>query len=435
MIEFVTLILGLVTGSQSVEVSVGPEVSSVRFVLDGQTIGELSGDPWRFDCDFGEELAPHELVAIARDQEGHELARARQRINLPRERAEARIALEPGQGRGPPFARLIWQALDYERPVEVNATFDGRELPVTDPEHIELPSHRPENLHFLSAELVFSDRVEAHAELAFGGRFGDEVSTELTAVMALVKGKRRPKPKKMEGWFLKDGRPLRVVAVEKGPVDLLIVRVCSLATRSKLWLVAQERVGRTDWTERGSREVLGFKRRDRAIFVFPFATKHAKTDLATEMFPVSENMTSHGDLFQILTTIFFPEEKRPPAEQLIADAVAVAGMAAAAGNHRRAVILLYSGEVADVSQWQPEIVRGYLRKLRVPLFVWSLPADGVSPSAWGEEHDISTLANFRTGLYQLKENLHSQVAVWVEGAHLPGEIKLAKQANGIRLLE
>ncbi|MCP4659591.1 MAG: hypothetical protein GY856_29665 [bacterium] len=434
MIEFVTLILGLGAGRQAVEVSVGADVAGVELRLDGQTVGKLSGEPWTFDCDFGEELAPHELVAIARDDQGHELGRARQLVNLPRERAEARFVLEPGQARGPPAARLIWQALDYERPAEVNVTFDGEELPVTDPEHIELPSHNPDDLHFLTADLIFSKLVATHAELAFGGRFGDEVSTELTAVMAVVKGK-RPKPAKMEGWFLKDGRPLRVVAVEKGPMDLLIVRVSSVATRGKLGRVARERAGRTSGREYESREVLGFKRRDRAVFIFPFATQRAKTELATEMFPVSANMTSHGDLFRILTSFFFSEERWAPAEQQVADAVGVAGLVAAAGNHRRAVILVYSADVADVSQWQPEMVRGYLRKLHVPLFVWSLPVEGVSPSAWGEEQDISTLANFRNGLYRLKENLNSQVTVWVEGAHMPGEIKLAKEARGIRLLE
>lgn len=435
MIEFVTLLLGLATGHQTVEVSVGADVASVELRLDGQAVGTLSGAPWKFDCDFGEELLPHELVAIARDASGVERGRARQLINLPRERAEARFVLEPRKARDPPIARLIWQALDYEHPAEVSVTFDGRELLVTDPERIELPSHRPNDLHFLSAELIFSDRVAARAELAYGGRFGDEVSTELTAVMALVEGKRTPEPEEMEGWFLKDGHPLRIVAVEKAPADLLIVRVGSAEIRRKLWLVYRERASRSAWSERGSREVLGFKRRDRARFVFPYGTQRAKTALETAMFPVSENMTSYGDLFRITSTFYFPVEKGPPAEQRLADAVAVAGLVAAAGNHRRAVILIYSDDVTDVSQCRPEIVRGYLRALQVPLFVWSLPVNGVSPSAWGGEEDISTLANFRNSLFKLKDTLKSQVAIWVEGAHMPGEIELAEQATGIRLLD
>ncbi len=433
MIEFVTLILGLVTGTQTVEVSVGPEVAGVELRLDGQTVGTLSGEPWRFDCDFGEELAPHELVAIARDEAGHELARARQRINLPRERAEARFALEPGQGRGPPTARLIWQALDFERPAEVNVTFDGRELPVTDPGHIELPAQRSEDLHFLSAELIFSDRVAAHAELAFGGRFGDAVASELTAVMVSLDGKRPPKPEKMQGWLLEDGRPLRIVAVEKGPLDLLIVRMGSAATRTGLKHIAEMR-----WVPQLRRlgEILGeFDRRDRVRYVFPYATQRAKTELVTEMFPVSPNTTRHGNLFQLLIDLFFPEESKPPAEQRIADAVAVAGLVAAAGNHRRAVILVYSGDVADVSQYPPAVVRDYLRRLRVPLFVWSLPVGRVSPSAWGEEQDISNPNHFRKHLLDLQDVLESQAAVWVEGAHLPGAIELAPQASGIRLLD
>ncbi|MCP4659593.1 MAG: hypothetical protein GY856_29675 [bacterium] len=435
MIEFVTLILGLVTGTQTVEVSVGPEVAGVELRLDGQAVGKLSGEHWRFDCDFGEELAPHELVAIARDDKGHELGRARQLINLPRERAEARFALEPGRGRGPPTARLIWQALDFERPVEVSVTFDGQDLPVTDPGHIELPSHSPEDLHFLSAELVFSHLVATHAELVFGGRFGDEVSTELTAVMASLEGKSPPQPEKMQGWLLKDGRPLRIVAVEQGPMDLLIVRMGSAAMREGLKHLAGRRRRGPASEHRRLGEILEFNRRDRVRYVFPYATQRAKTELVTEMFPVSVNTTRQGDLFQLLTEIFFLEESKPPAEQRIADAVAVAGLVAAAGNYRRAVILVYSGDVADVSQYTPAVVRDYLRRLRVPLFVWSLPVGRVSPSTWGEERDISNPIHFREHLLELKDVLDSQVAVWVEGAHMPGEIELAKQATDIRLLD
>ncbi|MCP4662317.1 MAG: hypothetical protein GY856_43520 [bacterium] len=439
MIEFVTLFLGLVHGLQSVEVSVGPNVASVEIQLDGQTLGTLRGEPWILKCDFGEELAPHELVAIARDDKDQEVERARQLINLPRARAEARFALEGGKDRGPPSARLIYQALDFDRPEEVNISFDGRELEWTDLEHIELPRHDPESIHFLYADVLFSNNVATHAELAFGGFFGDEVASELTAVMAVPERGRVPKPEKMEGWFLSHDRPLRVVAVEQEPpIDLLIIREQSKATKRGLENLIRAR-GRMRYLERREEEYVRFTRRDRARFVFTSAQRRDKTDADVDILPVSLDMSPYSDssLFHLLTGVFFPEEEVPVPQQRLADAVAVAGLVAAAGNHRRAVVLVYSGDMTEVSQLKPEAVSAYLRKLRVPLFVWAVSSSKKVPlpTAWGNEEDISTIAGYRVACTRLRKVLDSQVAIWVEGGHLSAGVELSDQAKQLSLLE
>ena len=71
MIEFVTLLLGLVAGVQTVEVTVDDRVARVEMLLDGATIATIEGSPWLVQCDFGP-LAPHELVAVAWDSSGRE---------------------------------------------------------------------------------------------------------------------------------------------------------------------------------------------------------------------------------------------------------------------------------------------------------------------------------------------------------------------------
>lgn len=435
MIEFVTLFLGLVVGDQPVEVAVGPEVASVEILLDGHSVGTLTGAPWTGTCDFGDELAPHELVAIARDAGGQELGRARQLLNLPRERAEARFAITREKERGPPTARLIWEALDFDRPAAVHVFFDGKQLPAADLNRIELPRHDPQSIHFLYAELTFSDVVEAHAELAFGGVYGDQVATELTAVTIGLERDRRPRREKMQGWLRKDGQPLRVVAVEKGPVELLIVRENSAATIEGLHHLMRTRAKMTHY-RRSDEEVLRIRRRDRVRLVFPFAERHEKS--AFEMLPVSQDLSSYGEgvLFNILTGIFFPEEDEPVAANRLADAVAIAGLEAAAVTRRRAVVLVYAGDSSDTSRLRPHSVRPYLRRLGVPLLVWALPAEGGRvPSAWGEEVEVRTLADMRLAVRELRQVLKLQLTVWLEGAHLPGEVELAPQASGIRLLE
>ncbi|MCP4205355.1 MAG: hypothetical protein GY769_25875, partial [bacterium] len=97
MIVFVTLFLGLVFGPQSISVIVGDEVDRVEIVVDGLRVAELADAPWSLEWDFGEDLAPRELEAVAFDAEGEEIGRARQWLNLPRQPAEAAILVRGGK--------------------------------------------------------------------------------------------------------------------------------------------------------------------------------------------------------------------------------------------------------------------------------------------------------------------------------------------------
>jgi len=66
-------------------VAVDPGVASVEIFLDGEGIGVAIEPEWEVECDFGDRLRPHELVAVARDETGRELGRAAQLVNLPHE--------------------------------------------------------------------------------------------------------------------------------------------------------------------------------------------------------------------------------------------------------------------------------------------------------------------------------------------------------------
>ncbi len=459
MIEFVTLLLGLATGGQTVELSVSEQVALVEVRLDGEFAGGLTGPPWLLDCDFGDELAPHELVATAFDAERRELQTIRQWVNLPRDRAEARLALDWVAGDGvagdgvigvPTTARLIWTALDHQSRPEVTVTFDGKPLPPGDLEAIVLPPHDLRSLHFLRADVRFSDADHAHAELVFGGTYGEEVSTELTAV-ALETKKRPPTPEKMAGWLRKGDQPLEVVAVDRGPVNLVVVRERSEATLDGLnqvfydyqkALVEPGRVSLRMPPQPGPvtpPSVLGEDGRVR--FAFPTTGRErvrvgqGAAPLAVEQVPVSRDVSDRGRLFDVLTHHFWSAEEAPAARQELADAVAIAGVVAAAGDRRRAVLLIRSGAAEDTSRFSPREVRGYLRRLGVPLFVWSLAAseepDGAT-SAWGEERDVSTYKRMNKALDDLRKALKPQVVVWVGGAHLSHQVELTAKASGLR---
>ena len=438
MIEFVTLLLGLVTGMQSVELSVDERVTRVELQLDGEPIESRREPPWLFDCDFGDELAPHELTAIAYGADGQETARVRQWINLPRDRVEARLALDRRTG-APATARLIWSALDHIRPASVEVTFDGQPLPAEDLQAIVLPPHDSASLHFLRAELVFSPSERTYAELVFGGTYGDEVSTELTAVV-LAADKKPPRPEQMEGWLAKRGRPLQVVAVDKGPANLLFIREKSVTTLEGLQLIYEKKM----WHKASARrpqigiDVVGDN--DRVRFVFPTTGRRqpvvgqGRASWSIEQVPVSLDVADYGPLFDILTDAFFPDQDLPTSEQQLADAVAIGGVVAASGDQRRMLVLIRSFEGKDTSRFSPAEVEAYLRQLRVPFQVWTITPEAAEPPppVWGNERDVSQIRTLRRALSDLRKALESQVVVWVEGAHLTHEIELTGKAVGLR---
>src|SRR6185436_445235 len=228
-IAFLTLFLGLTLGPQPIGLTVTGPVAAVELLLDGAPAGRIAGSPWKGQIDFGTSLVPHELVARALDSQGDEVARVEQWLNLPRSPAEVDILLENGAEARPAAARLTWQSLTGEKPSAIGVTFDGKPLIMDTDGRIRLPAWDPETAHVLTAELRFSGVLTARRDVVFGGRWGEQISMELTAVpVRLLPGKKLPSPARMQGWFQAGGRPLTVAAVEEGPAQLLVVRDLAL---------------------------------------------------------------------------------------------------------------------------------------------------------------------------------------------------------------
>jgi hypothetical protein len=156
-------------------------VASVELLLDGAVAGRIDEAPWKGQVDFGSNLLPHELVARGLDDLGQEMARTRQWVNLPRPAAEVGIVLE-GPAAKPSSVRVSWQSRTGERPIAARVTLDDQALAVDEVGRSRLPSYDPEAPHVLSAELTFPSSVTARRDVVFGGRYGAEISMELTAV-------------------------------------------------------------------------------------------------------------------------------------------------------------------------------------------------------------------------------------------------------------
>ena len=437
-ITFLTLFLGLVSGMARVDLAVqGPAAPTVvvELLLDGRRIERIEDPPWTAAVDLGPGLEPRELVARALDEHGDELARAAQLLNVPRPAAEVEVALERPAGGLPAVARLSWESLVGREPEEIAVTFDGAALPVAG-NRAALPAYDPDVIHLLSAELRFSRGVSARRDLVLGGLYGSEVQTELTALPVRVPKKRwqAPSMEQLAGWFESRGGPLKAIAVEEGPAQVIVVR--DPEPWEALRRLGGVTVGPTSWNPRSvggsapmAPEDPAFGPATRVRFLWPAGRPQPGVVVPVELFDASRDFTADfGGFRSLLTRIEYPLAGEGPRR--FADAVAVAGLQAAAGNRRRAVVLvLQEGE--DTSRHDPATVRRYLEALGVPLHVWSLVEPRKLPpslAVWGEVQDVSTPPGLRQAAARLRDDVATQRIVWIDGRHLPQSVRATAAA-------
>jgi hypothetical protein len=438
VIAFQTLLLGLAFGVQPVSVMVTPEVHSVEFLLDSSSLGTLAGPPWEGSLNLGPEPHPHELVAVARDAAGHEIGRARQWINLPRPQCEVRILLEHAAGSGEVTgARLAWGDVKPVAPRHVRAILDGRPIPIADKTSFPLPACDMDQPHVLSVSVDFRGGRRARADVAFGGHLTGQTEAELTAVPLEVEAHRNlPALAELQRWFTADGLAVRVAAVETGAADVALV----LDRGSR---------GLLDEINTHHRVMLG---NSQTATTFTAAAHFSPAEEGDDRLSVllgvpqlygGETPQTRG-LFDASTPLAFTASHfgerlaglsagDARRQQRIADAVAVAGLTAAARGRRRAVVLVLGEAFPDASTMDPAAARRFLADLRVPLFVWATVPGSASAEAWGEVEDTSSERLLDKAARRLEESLENQWIVWIEGLHLPQHIALTREAKGIRL--
>ncbi len=431
MVTFVSMFLSLVAGITTVEVAVGEPVAAVEIRLDGTKVGLINGPPWAISCDFGVLLRPHRLSAIALDSAGQKLGEAVQLVNVPRPRAEVSLLLEQSSTGTPSAARLICSNPWSARPDRVSVLLDGVPLIIEDPNNFSLGEYDAGELHVLSAEVEFAGDVLARADTIFGSAYGSEVRSELTA-LALTIGPDRdaPTPDALQGLFLRDGRPLRVAAVEQTGRSVFVVR--DHASEEKMRKLAQMIrgmvQGRTFGRFRHRSKRDRFQPTEVARFVAPCGERHFadRPDTEALFFPVSKlvDFGRNGLAWVVASFVIYA-----PADgvQRLADAVAVAGVRACATSTPRAVILITGENPEDHSGQTAATTAQYLSSLGVPLYVWST-AGAQASSPWGPTVDVSTVKGLKRAARALEADLDRQWIVWIEGTHLPPEITVVESS-------
>ena len=479
MIEILTFFLGMVSGPQTVELSVADEVAWVEVWLDGEVVARLQEPPWTLDVDLGPALLPHELLAVAHDDGGQEMARSRRWINVETPVADARLELVAQPGKPPTAVILHWEGVARRQLEGFEVTLDGAPLvagrtsdgilgatlPVVD---LGLP-------HVLEATVRLGGGQEQSLTAAFGGRLGLTLDSELTAVIPTLEpgAGSLPKVDELVDWFRADGMALEVHGVEQGQGDVLLVRSPSV----QAWIDTQADQA-VAWGRnlRGRPVVRGRAHFDSARFfsdpkaafedragpggaqvalsllALRGATSLGSDDhlrivstdaaplvagaVAPEMFATSPEIEgAAGGLLRLATRDLatdFPDQT--------ADAVALAGMLAHAGHGRRVVVLMLEGPepADDASLYSPGQVRDYLRSLGVPLRVWSLtgPTTSFEHPEWGRVEVLDgpkgPLRTLEKATGELRQELARQRVVWLVGTHLPGTVELGPTARGVR---
>lgn len=445
MIAFASLFLGLMVGVRPVTVIVGDAVAAVSFELDGRDAGRLTKAPWAMDVDFGTEFTPHELVARAFDDQGNELALARQWINLPRPPAEVQIVLERDPQGKATAARLTWESVLGAKPDSVSVTFDNRPLALSEGGRAALPAYDPSTTHVLTAALEYGNGIRTRSDVVLGGGSADEAKTELTAVPVLSRKARAPKIEEVRGRFRKKGGgPLAVAAVERGPAEVILVRDLDTAdARRVLPRVGAARSAPSGFGVPNGRGGVGYGApkmtldpQDRLRILWPVARQVVDRGISNELFDGSRAFSGWmGDFRFLLTRVDYPGGSDKPRRY--ADAVALAGLRAFASYSPRAVVLVIGGTLRDQSRYEPGPVRRYLERLHVPFFVWSLADPAALPpgaAAWGEIEDISSISALERAVEKLQKQIERQSIVWLEGRHLPQEVVLAEGEDGLTLV-
>ncbi len=381
------------------------------------------------DCDFGRSLQPHLLEAVALDADGNELGRASQRVNVPRAQAEVRILLERDQEGRPSAASVIYDSALARKVKRVMMRLDGLPLVGDEKDHFVLPEYDPGFIHILSAEITFGGQLSAGTQLSFGGLYGSDIQTDLTAVPVVTANDRPRTRATFENVLVAGGKACKVVAVENHGVQIFVVQQAGALPRL-------HRLARM----LDSRNLAGFPRhllvdgasRDPTEDLLHVVTTEPELISAGArqiiLFPSSGPLTlNRRSMPWVVTHARVP--RAPKAREHIADAAASAILTAAATTSPRAVLLVLADEQGDVGMFRPHEVREYASAMRVPLFVWSV--SGASRAGeWGSCVDVSSPKEMLVAAQQLLTSVRRQNIVWVEGSHLPNHIQVRDSQSG-----
>jgi hypothetical protein len=252
-------------------------------------------------------------------------------------------------------------------------------------------------IHVLGVEATFSEGIRSRREIVFGGGYSEQMPAELTPVAV----RQRQKASGPATCLRSGETTIPSATIEEGPGTALFILNGG----------------------RGPRRNEPPQHRDASLFriqnaeiriVHPVAQKIEHSGGSTRLFDSTVISGINGT--QRLMTV----ARTPFGVARIADAVGSAALRALRGGQRRVIVVVIGVNPAvDQSLNSPQVVRRYLKRVGVPLRVWSLT--GPRPDlaeTWGEVQDVSTSAGLLAATEELRQELASQRLAWLPVAPL-----------------
>ena len=295
-----------------------------------------------------------------------------------------------------------------EKPSHASLSLDDKPLALKD-YHATLPSMDMTRPHVLEARLTFPNG-EARLERVVGGMLADTTGTELTPAVVHQTGKI---PASLEGCFTFGGEVLGARPAEKP--EALVILVRNPNPHAALIALGQNPALRSVMMNKTSQDFASLDTGTKLRILWPVAEDYSGDDLPTsQLFPFSGDFDAQsGGLLSHLVLERGWHGKGGTTLRL-ADTVAVAGLQAADGGRRRAVVVALDG-IVDTSRYHPADVRRYLASIGVPLFVWSvLGPQPDQEGEWSPIIDISNPERLRKATDVLKHDLESQRIIWLD---------------------
>jgi len=166
----------------------------------------------------------------------------------------------------------------------------------------------------------------------------------------------------------------------------------------------------------------------------PVARMTAQKEMVASLFPSTPWSAYRAATPSGLMNALLSLSEKPPIGQRLADAVVVAGLEAAKGNGRRAVVLILGPGAKDEGLLGAEEAMSFLSRLVVPFQVWSAGRKHSREAVrWNAQRLMSDTREVEGAVHDLLETTIRQRIVWVEGSHLPQDVELGPLAKGIRL--
>lgn len=379
---FLSRFVGLTYGERPVVLRADPQVQRVELRRDGVRFATLTRPPWAVNVDFGPELGPYELTAVGFGADGSEVARDTQFLNLARPSAEALILLDRKDGAL--TARLVWLHINGTKPSSAVLKFDGQVVSrKATAVPVPLGPVADDKLHVVSAELQFPDGSSARKEVVFGGGFSEQMPAELTAIAVR---QRAPTPPAEARCLVAGGKEIAPVAVERREAHVSFI----VNGGTPAWVHLPRR---------------GMSLADARLQV---VTPVLRTGEGADYFPI-DGVPRHLGLRDAVRSHGIQGRKQ------FAEAIAASGMLALRIEQRRAVVyVLGKGEEKDHSGVHPAAVRRYLKRIGVPLHVWSFTGPRPDLEAtWGEVEDVSSSEKLLDAATRLRDELETQRIAWL----------------------